>query len=1422
MMKRRILGLLLALVMLLGIVPVMTQEASAAAIHKVYSFEGLKNALEDPEAKEVYVEREIIYTYTYEDSINGVPVPEIHVKGEKTLYLQGFVVACIDESNINLGGNQNEAGLERTLIVVEKDATLIVDAPDGNADWQYECVYYHKNCGIFHGGAFLDKDHHYRKLVKRNLFDVYGTLVLNGGDYYSGGYTCHENDYWLWSTFEIDSLWGNALTVRRDGHTVLNNAELWSFGCDVGVRNITLNAEPGSKVDINDSNIHGISGARPLSAINSDIRIRGANFQKRNYQESRIMSSEPYQTKEFDADPCFGIPNDAWRNVSAYMTITTYDKDGDEKVYRTSAEKQGLDLSAKHPDLENVQFDYTSGSHAPDQLKADVTNNGIQVGSKDGYADTITFNPTTGTAKLTWDYKPFYAASDLCPDHTVYYKWRIWKGEYDPERYNAPDYMYPAPEGVNYMQLDTFSGIDWASAPVWTIECHLDEYLIDGNEKLRCFDYTRMLTVKIDALGFASQTPNMGGEYTKDYDYTVGDSAKFGFTTAELPAAWKNDGYSIVTHQELYNTKGQGLYNGNSSTIDLKDYIKEPGEYLLWQWIDLRQNGRSVNTLRKLWYIHAVGTPNILEGSVHYTSGIYYGKPVTIGFKGKVAELPLSGLHYQWQSLSGSSWKDISGATSSNYTPKVGDSKIRVKVTADDYEGALYSDAREILKNDNLAMPDRPTMTSSQKTVTITNYSDKQEYVYSTTPLDATKWSQGTAISGKTFTVPSYGTYYVYTRFKATNTTNTGLYLNYGWITPTETGSGETIQAWKLYYPEYPTSGTYVFVPLGKTVTVDYAINPTNANYDLPVLKSNNTATATITQNSTAKTITITGKQVGTTYVYPTKANGGYNWQDHPNKSTYNLYVRVYDPNNMVYGDFTGNAAYPDVTIKVNETYTPDSPEATGVTLTPEGAEQVFKNFRWYTGVSSMTGFHYATTDGNGVISVDPVTGKITALKEGQATVYLFALKDADKNNVPATSVNHIGYYVVKVESEPEIPAESIALHPDRLDLAVGSQYLLSATTYPSNANVTAEVSVTSSDPTVATVNILGLVTAVKPGTATITLRAGALSATCEVTVYAADHAHEGIWIPDGDSHYRICTVCGELETGSHKWGGWDTAALADCENPGMNRHMCEYCEVQEYVPTPALGHMESAWKYDKDGHWTSCLNEGCGEILHAKEAHSFDETFTCTTCGYVMPEEDRPIDTSLCPRDETCPMAKFEDLLRNVWYHDGVHYCIEQGYMNGMSDTTFEPDTQLSRAMVVVLLYRIEGSPAVSGECPFQDVQPGIWYYDAVLWATQNGVANGMSATEFAPNVSVTREQTATFLYRYANKIGRDVTSRADLSLFPDAEQISGYAVDALSWAVSVGMINGSQENGATYLMPRGTTTRAQYATIIYRFLEK
>ena len=134
-----------------------------------------------------------------------------------------------------------------------------------------------------------------------------------------------------------------------------------------------------------------------------------------------------------------------------------------------------------------------------------------------------------------------------------------------------------------------------------------------------------------------------------------------------------------------------------------------------------------------------------------------------------------------------------------------------------------------------------------------------------------------------------------------------------------------------------------------------------------------------------------------------------------------------------------------------------------------------------------------------------------------------------------------------------------------------------------------------------------------------------------------------------------------------------------------------------------------------------------------------------------------------------------------------------------------------------MTILYRLAGQPAVSGDLPFTDVESGTWYTDAVLWAAQNGIVNGVSETEFAPGEDITREQLAAILYRYAAYQGYDVSQRADLSGFGDASSISGYAQEALSWAHAQGLVLGFEDGS---LRPQGTASRAQIAAVLMRFL--
>ncbi len=177
-----------------------------------------------------------------------------------------------------------------------------------------------------------------------------------------------------------------------------------------------------------------------------------------------------------------------------------------------------------------------------------------------------------------------------------------------------------------------------------------------------------------------------------------------------------------------------------------------------------------------------------------------------------------------------------------------------------------------------------------------------------------------------------------------------------------------------------------------------------------------------------------------------------------------------------------------------------------------------------------------------------------------------------------------------------------------------------------------------------------------------------------------------------------------------------------------------------------------------------------------------------------------------------------FHDVTEGDWFYDAVRYAYENGLMDGVGDNLFAPNSQTTRAQLVTILYRLEGEPEVSGTSGFSDVAAGIWYTDAVAWAAANGIVNGTTDTTFAPGEDITREQLVTVLYRYAEAKGYDVSARADLSAYPDADQIQSYAAESVAWAVAEGLIQGFEDNT---LRPAGNATRAQIATILMRFCE-
>lgn len=183
--------------------------------------------------------------------------------------------------------------------------------------------------------------------------------------------------------------------------------------------------------------------------------------------------------------------------------------------------------------------------------------------------------------------------------------------------------------------------------------------------------------------------------------------------------------------------------------------------------------------------------------------------------------------------------------------------------------------------------------------------------------------------------------------------------------------------------------------------------------------------------------------------------------------------------------------------------------------------------------------------------------------------------------------------------------------------------------------------------------------------------------------------------------------------------------------------------------------------------------------------------------------------------------LTVFDDVAKTFWGYDYITDICTMGLMNGVSPTTFQPNTATSRAMLVQVLYNYAGKPDVKNEInPFKDVKEGLWYTDAIKWAYKNGVVSGISPTEFAPNVTITREQFATIMFRYSKEIDKtEPTFGADLSAYTDFDKTSSYAKDAMTWAIGNGYITGMTD---TTVVPRGNATRAQMATIITRYVNR
>ena len=194
--------------------------------------------------------------------------------------------------------------------------------------------------------------------------------------------------------------------------------------------------------------------------------------------------------------------------------------------------------------------------------------------------------------------------------------------------------------------------------------------------------------------------------------------------------------------------------------------------------------------------------------------------------------------------------------------------------------------------------------------------------------------------------------------------------------------------------------------------------------------------------------------------------------------------------------------------------------------------------------------------------------------------------------------------------------------------------------------------------------------------------------------------------------------------------------------------------------------------------------------------------------------------DPRVIPSGRTEFLNPFTDVTYKDWYFGAVGYSYLESLFNGTSAVTFSPNASMNRAMLVTVLWRLEGSPEKTASASFTDVKQGTWYDEPVSWAYGCGIVKGTTDTTFAPEGIITREQMAAILYRYSEYKTYNTEKRTDLSAFPDAASVSSYAKEAVRWSVAEGLITGSLSGGKTYILPKDGATRAQVAAILERFV--
>lgn len=398
--------------------------------------------------------------------------------------------------------------------------------------------------------------------------------------------------------------------------------------------------------------------------------------------------------------------------------------------------------------------------------------------------------------------------------------------------------------------------------------------------------------------------------------------------------------------------------------------------------------------------------------------------------------------------------------------------------------------------------------------------------------------------------------------------------------------------------------------------------------------------------------------------------------------------------------------------------------------------------------------------------------------------------------------------------------------------------------------------------------------TCTEEGEMTLTCKREGCNDTVTQTIAKADHQYNAtVTAPTCEAvgyTTHTCSVCGDsyvdtiVEATGHSYV--DTMTAPTCDAMGYTTHTCSVCGdsyMDTFVTATDHDYEQTVTKEatcTEEGEMTfTCKHDGCGRTYTMpipKTEHDCKTTMvtatclgygytehTCKNCGYsyisdlVQPRGHsyEAVVTAPTPDEggytthtcERCGDSYVDELTEALghkctaftdisghWAKDFICFVTEEGLFQGVTDTTFAPNGAMSRAMAVTVLYRLAGEPEVTGETAFTDVNEDAYYYKALLWAFQNGIARGITGTKFAPNGTVTREQAVTFLYRYmVNCLGQEPAAGGDLSVFQDADEISVFAKEAMAWATAEGILDGY---GDGTVGPQNPVTRAQMAKLL------